>query len=452
MNDMLRDWKKQPPVAKWQFFCLLIAVLVELVFLSPMGRVLGITWIAVDYFLAIPAMAFLMLSIARGMNRKGRSMMVLSFAMVLWVALVQVMREYRGMEQIIPGEITFFYAMLLPLAFGLDDGKRQWGLGLLCGLFLLVALRLCLRGGALYFGLLPEGYKASVYWDGPRLVQLNHPTNCAAVLLISIAISLGWCLKTKKNWLRWVLIVWILVQFLVQLLTNGRTGIGLTCLLLGGGVFCLIRGTGWKRAPVAFLVGLALMAGLFLGAQKLFSLHEKQMWQQIPVVQMMEQAEEETPEQETTPSKQVNVQNSISKDMPSLNGRTKIWSAAVLGLVRDPKLLLCGTDDVSAVLSEEISYSPMHTHNSFLEAAYALGLPGLLLVLAITFLGIRAAVVLLWKNEELWKSVIALLVICLLGCGMLEPYLFVAENNQHYLSILFLAGIGYLHQWTAEKE
>lgn len=452
MNDMLRDWKKQPPVAKWQFFCLLIAVLVELVFLSPMGRVLGITWIAVDYFLAIPAMAFLMLSIARGMNRKGRSMMVLSFAMVLWVALVQVMREYRGMEQIIPGEITFFYAMLLPLAFGLDDGKRQWGLGLLCGLFLLVALRLCLLGGALYFGLLPEGYKASVYWDGPRLVQLNHPTNCAAVLLISIAISLGWCLKTKKNWLRWVLIVWILVQFLVQLLTNGRTGIGLTCLLLGGGVFCLIRGTGWKRAPVAFLVGLALMAGLFLGAQKLFSLHEKQMWQQIPVVQMMEQAEEETQEQETTPSKQVNVQNSISKDMPSLNGRTKIWSAAVLGLVRDPKLLLCGTDDVSAVLSEEISYSPMHTHNSFLEAAYALGLPGLLLVLAITFLGIRAAVVLLWKNEDLWKSVIALLVICLLGCGMLEPYLFVAENNQHYLSILFLAGIGYLHQWTAEKE
>ena len=452
MNEMLRDWKKQTPVAKWQFFCLLIAVLVELVFLSPMGRVLGITWIAVDYFLAIPAMAFLMLSIARGMNRKGRSMMVLSFAMVLWVALVQVMREYRGMEQIIPGEITFFYAMLLPLAFGLDDGKRQWGLGLLCGLFLLEALRLCLLGGALYFGLLPEGYIASVYWDGPRLVQLNHPTNCAAVLLISIAISLGWCLKTKRIWLRWVLIVWILVQFLVQLLTNGRTGIGLTCLLLGGGVFCLIRGTGWKRAPVAFLVGLALMAGLFLGAQKLFSLHEKQMWQQIPVVQMMEQVEEETQEQKTTPSKQVNVQNSISKDMPSLNGRTKIWSAAVLGLVRDPKLLLCGTDDVSAVLSEEISYSPMHTHNSFLEAAYALGLPGLLLVLAITFLGIRAAVVLLWKNEDLWKSVIALLVICLLGCGMLEPYLFVAENNQHYLSILFLAGIGYLHQWTAEKE
>ena len=53
---------------------------------------------------------------------------------------------------------------------------------------------------------------------------------------------------------------------------------------------------------------------------------------------------------------------------------------------------------------------------------------------------------------RLMSAGLILLVICLLGCGMLEPYLFVAENNQHYLSILFLAGIGYLHQWTAEKE
>ena len=452
MNELLRDWKKQPSIAKWQFFCLLTVVLVELVFLSPMGRMHGMTWVAVDYFLAIPAMAFLMLSIARGMNRKGRSMMVLSFAMVLWVALVQVMREYRGFAQILPGEITLFYAMLLPMAFCLEDGKRQWGLYLLCGMFLLEGLRICLLGGALYFGILPEEYEASVYWDGARLLQLNHPTNCAAVLLVSIAISFGWCLKTKKRWLQGILIVWILVQLLVQLLTNGRTGIGLTCLLLGGGVFCLIRGTGWKRAPVAFLVGAALMAGLFLGSQKLFSIHERQMKRQTQTVQQKEQPQEKAVEQEKKSEKQVNVQKSLSKDMASLNGRTRIWKAAIHGLMREPKLLACGTDDVSAVLSEEISYSPLHTHNSFLEAIYALGLPGLLLVLAITFLGIRSAVILLWKNEDLWKSVIALLVICLLGCGMLESYLFVAECNQHYLSILFLAGIGYLHQWTAEKE
>lgn len=451
MNELLRDWKKQPSIGKWQFACLLIAVLVELVFLSPMGRMHGLTWVAVDHFLAIPAMAFLMLSIARGINRKGRSTVVLSLAMVLWIALVQVMREYRGFAQILPGEITLFYAMLLPMAFCLEDGKRQWGLYILCGLFLLEGLRVCLLGGMLYFGILPERYEASVYWDGARMLQLNHPTNCAAVLLISIAISLGWCLKTKKRWLQGLLILWILVQFLMQRLTNGRTAIGLTCLLLGGGVFCLIRGTGWKRAPVALLVGLALTAGLFLGSQKLFSIHESRMKQQAQTVQQKEQPKEEAA-QETEPPEQVNVQKSISKDMSSLNGRTRIWKAAIHGLLEDPKLLACGTDDVSAVLSKEVRYGPQHTHNSFLQAAYAMGLPGLLLVLAITFLGIRAAVILLWRNEDLWKSVMAMLVICLLGCGMLESYLFVAENNQHYLSILFLAGIGYLHQWTVEKE
>ena len=81
-----------------------------------------------------------------------------------------------------------------------------------------------------------------------------------------------------------------------------------------------------------------------------------------------------------------------------------------------------------------------------------LGIPGLLLALLISVLAIRGAILLLWKNTDLWKSAIALTLMCLMGCGMLEPYLFVAKNNQHYLTMFFLTGVGYLHQWTMEKE
>ena len=449
MNEMLHDWKKEPLVARCQYLCLLVVAAVELVFLSPAGQQLGITWVAVDYFLEIPAMIFLLLTVARGINRKGRSMMALCFAMLLWTALVQVMRVIRGLDQIKPGEITCFYALALPLAFAMDDGQRQRGLRTLAAVFLLEALRLCVLAGMLYLKVLPESYAASVRWDGARLVELFHPTNCATVLMIGIGICLGICLKTKKAWLRWAMIPAVAIQFLVQILTNGRTGIVLTCLLIGGVVFCAIRKTGWKRAPLALAAGVAVIAVLFLTYRQLSELHQEH------IAQMTAQSQQqalENGEQPQEPARQVNSQRSFAKDMVTLNSRTRIWSNSIKVLLQNPKVMICGTDNVQATLASGGGFSPMHTHNSFLELAYTLGIPGLLLALVITVLGMRAAVILLWRNTDMWKSVIALLVVCVFGCGMMEPYLFVAQNNQHYLSIFFLAAVGYLCQWCAEEK
>ena len=465
MNEQIKRWKEEPLATIGQYLCLLAVAAVLLAFMSPMGQQMGLTWIGVDYFLEIPAMVFLMCTIALGINRKGRSMMVLCLGLLLWMALVQVMRVYRGLEQITAGEITCFYTLALPLAFSMDDGKRQRGLNTLAAVYLLESLRLCVLAGALCVGILPESYAGAVRWDGARLVQMFHPTNCAALLMIGIGISLGISLRTKKNWLRWMMLAFAALQFLVQILTNGRTAIALTCMLIGGVVFCAIRKTGWKRAPLALAVGVAVMAVLFLGSRKLFALHQEklmertsqsqQLPEELPVDTPMEEAVEMQPEDipqvVQNPPEQVNVQGTFLSDMFTLNSRTTIWLESVRGLLRNPKIMVCGTDDVGAVLREEGRCVAMHTHNSFLELAYTLGIPGLLLVLAVTGLGLWGAAVLLWKNDDIWKSVIALLVICLLGCGMLEPYLFTAGSNQFYLSIFFLAGLGYLHQWRVEE-
>lgn len=454
MNETLKSWKRQPLVGKWQYFCLLVVAVVELVYMSPQGQKNGLVWVAADHFLEIPAMAFLLLTIARGIRREGWSTMLVSLVMLLWISLVQVMRVIRGLEQINPGEITCFYALALPLAFAMEDGERQWGLKTLAVVYLLEGLRLCLLAGALYFGILPEGYRASVFWDGARLLEMFHPTNCSALLLISIGLCLGMCLKTKKRWLQVVLIVWILIQFAVQTLTNGRTGTVFTCLLIGAALFCGIRKTGWKRAPLALAAGIAVMAILFLGSQKLYSVHQKQMTQSVQQIQPAggnEPSQEEV-QQQTQPAEQINVQRSFLQDMFSFNGRTAIWKAAVNGLAENPKIMVCGTDNVFAVLSENLNFNALHTHNPFLEVIYVLGIPGLVLALIITVLAFRGAFIILWRNTDLWKSAVALSVLCLFGCGLLEPYLFVAKNNQHYLSIFFLTGVGYLHQWTVKKR
>ena len=449
MNEILQDWKKESLVAKCQYLCLLVVAAVELVFLSPAGQQLGITWVAVDYFLEIPAMIFLLLTVARGIHRKGWSMMLLCFAMLLWTALVQVMRVIRGLDQINPGEITCFYALALPLAFSMDDGQRQRGLHTLAAVYLLEALRLCVLAGMLYLELLPESYAGSVRWDGARLVELFHPTNCATMLMIGIGLCLGICLKTKKNWVRWAMILAVAVQFLVQVLTNGRTSIVFTCLLIGGAVFCAIRKTGWKRAPLALAVGVAVIAVLFLGSRKLFDVHTTNLVQTL--VQDQQAAAEILDSGVGLPG-QVNGQGTFAKDMLSFNGRTAIWSNAVRSLMMQPKIMICGTDDVAAALRVGGGVAAMHTHNSFLELVYNLGIPGVILAVIITVLALRGAVILVWKNDDLWKSVIAMLTVCILGCGILEPYLFVAKNNQHYMSIFFLAAVGYLCQWCAKEK
>ena len=450
MNETLKSWKREPLVGKWQYFCLLVVAVVELVYMSPQAQKNGLAWVAVDYFLEIPAMAFLLLTIARGIRRQGWSTMLVSLVMLLWIALVQVMRVIRGLEQINPGEITCFYALALPLAFAMEDGERQWGLKTLALVYLLEGLRLCLLAGALYFGILPEGYRASVLWDGARLLEMFHPTNCSALLLISIGLCLGLCLKTNKRWLQGVLIVWILIQFGVQTLTNGRTGTVFTCLLIGAALFCGIRKTGWKRAPLALAAGIVVMAVLFLGSQKLFSAHQKQMTQSV---QQTQSAEESGQAQEQVQQpQQINAQRSFLQDMFSFNGRTAIWKAAVKGLAENPKIMVCGTDNVAEVLAPNMTFNALHTHNPFLEVIYVLGIPGLVLALLITVLAFRGAFIILWRNTDLWKSAVALSVLCLFGCGLLEPYLFVAKNNQHYLSIFFLTGVGYLNRWTIGKQ
>ena len=80
-----------------------------------------------------------------------------------------------------------------------------------------------------------------------------------------------------------------------------------------------------------------------------------------------------------------------------------------------------------------------------------MGLPGLAAALVITALTLWSAAVVLWRNMDLWKSCIALLALCLLGCAMLEPYLFVVDVSYHYLDFLFLMCLGYLCLWRGEK-
>lgn len=458
MNEMILSWKQEPRDRKLQYGCVLLTVLVELIFFIPLCQQIGVAWLGADYFLVIPGGIFLLLGLRRGIHRKGRAPMVLALIMVVWSVCVEIFRLLFGMLPMAPGEIACFYGLALPMAFAMDDGERQWGLNALAALFVLEGIHLCVLAAGLIFGFLPDSYSEFIRWDGARLVEMFHPTNCASLLLLGIGFSLALCFRTKKRWLRGLLIALTALQFGVQILTNGRNSTGFTCLMIGGILFCVIRGTGWKRAPAALAAGVAVAAVLFVASQKLFTVHEQYLTQiAIQAAQTASESQEQTDAQLPQVNEDgslviQNGQRSLGKDIFTFNGRTGIWKEAVRGVLRNPTILLCGTDSVAEVLAEEGRSNAPHTHNSYLETLYTLGLPGLLLALAITVLTLRAGVILLWKNTDLWKSTVALITLCLLGCSLLEPYLFAAKNYHHYLCFFFLTATGYLHQWCVDSK
>ena len=281
---------------------------------------------------------------------------------------------------------------------------------------------------------------------------MGHPNICATLLMIGMAFSVGFALQSRRLWAKAGLGVLALAQFAALSLTNGRTTIILTCLLLGGVTFCVLRGRGWKRFLPALLAAVVVMAAAFGMSRAVYGWNQARLTGQragaLAVPCITAKADDIQPE-EALVSEQY--QGTLANDLKTLNGRTWIWKTAGWGLGDNPRIKYIGTEYVEMVLSR---YGPLpvyHTHNSWLEALYRMGLPGFGAALVITVLAVWSAAVVLWRNTDLWKSCVALLNLCLLGCAMLEPYLFVVDVSYYYLDFLFLMCLGYLCLWRVEK-
>ena len=437
-------------IRRVQFICLLAVVLMELAFFALEDRAGGVAYLMVERYLTLPAMAFLGASFCRELPRRSQWYLYAGLAMAALFFLNQILHQVLEAEAKEIGTFVCAYCLCFPFAAATGDAQRQKGLKWMAGLFLAAGILLTGYTGLLLADALPECLKAYVKWDGGRLYAMGHPNICATLLMISMALSAGFALKSRRLWVKGLLEVLLALQFATLSLTNGRTTIILTCLLMGGITFCALRGHGWKRFAVALLAAVVVMAGLFGASRAIYGWNQTRLMQQASA----ESAQEEAPTGESgTPDVLVSeqYQGTLANDLKTLNGRTEIWRTALLGLEDNPRVKFIGTEYVDMILTRYAPLTVYHTHNSWLEALYRMGLPGLAAALVITALTLWSAAVVLWRNMDLWKSCIALLALCLLGCAMLEPYLFVVDVSYHYLDFLFLMCLGYLCLWRGEK-
>jgi O-antigen ligase len=292
--------------------------------------------------------------------------------------------------------------------------------------------------------------------------------------MIGIGFSAVFCVMAKKQLTRVLLIAAIALQLTAMALTNCRTTLLLTGALLGGTVFFVIFKGGWKRFVLGLLAAGVLLAGSFKLSGMLFQWNNDRLLASFSAAQaaapveettpVVEALEEMAPAAEETPEEIVimedtgiiigdNEQRGLLEDLWSFNGRTQIWEAALKAVRNSRPIMLWGTEYSGTMISIYHWFDVVHAHNSWMETLMRMGVLGLLMSLVFTVLSVfSAAKLLLSSKTELWKKIVAMLAMCVMASGFLEPYLFITNVYYHVTDFTFFFLTGYLDFWCNRKK
>lgn len=439
-----------------QLWCLLAAGVLEYLFIAGHTLFNWVFYYCAMTFLIVPAMVFLGAALPQRQTPQAKRQLLLGAGMVLWFMLLQSLRQAGGRTTQPVAPFFCTYLMAFPFAAVTRDGERQKGLKGIAWIFIAASLTLAGYTALLWLELLPAALASYVLWDGARLSIVQHPNLCANVFMIGIGLCLGFFFRCEKKWQKLLLLLAVAVQFACQSLTHTRTSILLTCGLVGGTAFFAIWKGSWKRLAAGLAAALVLVCALFLASGALYKAHNARL-----IAQLTQQSQEAAASSDAAAPPRINAagelqgssgQGTLSNDMRTLNGRTKIWAAAFQALKETPSILVWGTDSVEPIIVYYSGFSISNTHNSWLETLFQLGLPGLIVALILTAVAVYDAACLLLRNQDMHKTCIALLVLCLLAVGFLENILFCEIPLIHFFDFILFLLMGYMTQWRKAPD
>lgn len=471
-----------------QFLCLVITGVLEFLVLA-----FGTMWkFRFHYLLRVGtfgcSLLFLAVLLIQVLKYRKKYPLGAACAAVVWFLAVQQIHSSQHMDPHPFGLFLSVYLLAFPFACVTRDEDRQLGLRVAAMLYMAAAFVLVLDLGLLFAGCVPKIWEKYIFWDGTRLHAVMHPNISARVFMIGIGFCLGFCFQTHRKPVKGLLAVLTSLFFAALSLTNSRAAVLLTCALISAAVFLHI----FKGTRKQFLAGaaaaVAVMAALVLCAQALFLANgmrlTRHMAEQQNQAAPYEAASEQSvlsyglislssvcpvpaaPEYTEAPGSSVSVvslssesvdipaptahsvQGTFINDLPTLNNRTLIWNVVFQKILQEPTILLWGIDDTTKIVN---ATGGEHTHNSWLEILVRLGLPGFLLCLFFTVQAVWSSMRLIFHpTQDMWRKIIALLLICLLVSSVLEPSLFFSEESWHFVDFLFFLCLGYVIQWRKQ--
>lgn len=477
---------EMPAGRRLMHILLLVVGLMELQLITMEGLWGYVGYYLVENYLVVPGLLFLGIALTQGLTWPAKEKLILGALASAWFVVVQVQHRMNQVDTFPFGMLFFAWLMAFPFAAVSGDEEKNTGLGMIGKLFAAASLILAAYTLLLVLDCMPAFLAPFVFWDGTRLHAMWHPNVSACIFMIGIGFCLSFWFQSKTVMGKALLGAAVAAQFLAMALTNCRTTLLMTCALIGGTLFfAILRKGGWKRLLAGFAVALVVMVGLFTLSSTVYERHaqaqtakltallrEEEEQEAVAAAEipaetqaaaMMESSAAAEPEIPASQNYSVNSntgevtihgvsgQGSLSNDLRTLNGRTGIWKAALTALRDQKSLLLWGTEYVGLAISVYNSFPVEHAHNSWMEVLMRLGIPGLLAALAVTWIAVRSAWVLLWNRQvDLWKKVMAMLVLCVMVAGFLEPYLFITRSYYQFIDFIFFFCTGYLDQWRRQ--
>lgn len=461
---------------------LLFAVgVIEFLFITLESLFSGIGYYLAETYVIVPCLLMLGWALREKLTGFARRRLLLAVAAVSWFVIAQCVHKLWGMENHPMATVFLVYLMGFPFA-ALTEDRENRGLRLMGGVFVAAALVLVCYTGLLLLDRVPESMAATLFWDGARLNALWHPNIVASYLMVGIGFSLMFCVLARKRITKVLLLGAIALQLAAMALTNCRTTLLLTGALLGGTLFFLIFKGGWKRFVLGLVMAAVVLAGTFKVSGMLFQWNNDRLLASFGAAQAAAAPEREDtqalqmeaspvleiPAQEVpaaeAPAEEIvvmedtgilvgdNEQRSLMEDLWSFNGRTQIWEATLKAVRNNRQLMLFGTEYSGTMISIYHWFDVFHAHNSWLETLMRMGIPGLVMALVFTALAVwSAAKLLLTPGTVLWKKIIAMLAMCVMATGFLEPYLFITNVYYHVTDFLFFFLTGYLDCWSNHK-
>ena len=439
------------------FWYLAAAGLLEFLFITMVCIPSYLGYYLAETYLIVPCLLFLGHVLQTKQSDFARRRLVLAGAAVVWFVISQIIHKLYGMENQPISTVLGVYLLAFPFA-ALTDDRENTGLWQTGKFFLAAALVLVAYSGILLLDLVPDGWKEFLYWDGTRLNVFWHPNITACYLMIGMGFGMVFLLRAKKTLTKVLLAAAVAVQFLTMALTNCRTTLLMTGALLGGIAFFLISRGGWKRFVLGLLAAALILVGSFKLSGEIYRWNEDRIISAVSAIHAGDAGEPDGELYSVTEDGELvitteNPQGSLVSDMASLNGRTYIWKSALQAIRDNKALALWGTEYSGTVISVYNSFPVEHSHNSWMEVLLRAGIPGLLIALIFTLLSaVRAAELLLSSRTELWKKIIAMLTMCVMVSGFLEPYLFGGKAYYHVIDFIFLFCTGYLDFWCKEQK
>ncbi len=268
----------------------------------------------------------------------------------------------------------------------------------------------------------------------------SHPNNSACWAFLSLFILINRLFAVRRKWIKVIIIISAIVNYLAMALTNCRTIFMCFAICFALLVFLLIQNkTGIKKKGIqnaVFIMTLIIVTAL---AYKSIDVSLKTI-NAFSVKNVAAQTLEDDTLFED--SRDVFGENS------TLSPRVKIWKSIPYVLKKDPMILLRGSAQTGLmdVSCEVTKFDPAigHYHNMFLNILMLTGVPGLIIVLAFLYILIRKILLLLFSRKEeasLAEKTLALPLIGLIGYGATLEVLLFTETDIRAFAFFFIAGI-----------